>query len=208
MFYDQPSIDFLIDRVGWADAMQPTTLTISSQNLTSTSGRLFNSFNGMVIVENVWDTIVNEDADNQELNDVLYSLKKQSVLDVLSHVFDVNPKASLSYGTNEYPIDISNRDYSATIQGRNGLFDAAIGYTCAIKSIELILSSNRANGTERGNKFNWQTLKAELSGLKDEYGRQSNEGLESMKNREIQRIIKILWPDGGYPKLIGRSDLW
>lgn len=203
MFYDTTAIDFLIDRIGWPAAMPPTDLIIDTQNTESQSGRFVDEFNKMAIVENVWFSIVNKDATLDTLNYELYRLKKDGVLSALSLIFDNNERAYYKM-CNGVRKDISGIDYSGIIVTKGGLFDNAIGYAIACKTLELLITTNRANGTERGNKLNWETIKGELEGIKNEYGKNITTGLYSLRARAIGTIIDIMWPKTGRATLTAR----
>lgn len=158
----------------------------------------------MAIVENVWYSINNKDATQDTLNDELYRLKKEAVLHALSLIFDNNERAYYKI-CGDTRKDISGTDYSSTITSMDRLFDNVIGYSIACKTLELLITNSRSNGTERSDKWNWQTIKAELGGVKDEYGKTITIGLYSLRSKYVGTIIDILWPGNvGKPTLTGR----
>jgi hypothetical protein len=204
MFYDQTAIDYLIDRLGWAEPIPPTSLVIDSRNTLSNSGRYFDEFNKMVTVENVWSTINNATVQQADYNYYLYKLKQETVLFALSVIFDNNERAYYGYcGTNRK--DISGVDYSGIIPTKGGLFDNLIGYCMSCKALELFLTTNRKNGDERGNKFNYSNIQTELNGIKNEYGKTMTIGLYALKSMAAEKVIDILWPTNkNRPILTGR----
>lgn len=204
MFYDQTAIDYLIDRIGWAEAIPPTTIAVSVENTTSTSGRFFDEFFNLSKVENVFYAIDNAKIDNDTLNDELFRMKKAAVLMALDNIFDSNPRAHYKECRGSL-VDISSKDYSAIIPLKGRLFDSAIGYSMAIIVIDKLLTSIRANRTQRENKFDYQTLKAELEGIKDEFHNVVSVGLYGRLKSEIKSIIKIIFPDYSQATLRGVS---
>lgn len=203
MFYDDNDIQHLIDRIGWADSIQPSPLTIESRNLLSNSGRYVREFHKMAIVENVKETMPNAQADLPEFNDFLYSMKKEAVLSSLSLIFDNNERANYKM-TNCGRIDISGINYSGIITTKDRLFDDVIGYTIAAKTLELFQSSNRKNDDARGTKYNYSMLVGELSGIKNEIGKEISIGLYGLQKRAVWKISNILFPQNTTPSLTAR----
>ena len=205
MFYDSSAIQYLVDRIGWAAPIPPISLSLSPENNTATSQRYYNWFHRLATVENMAYTIANPDVVNDDFNDYLYDIKKQAVLSVLASVFDNCERANYRYGAYYTRVDISNIEYSDVIKtGKPSLFDNAIGYTAACKILEDLLSSVRKNGVEREIGFDWTQLKAELEGIRNEYGKIMTTGLYALKKMAIDSVIDILFPENAPPLLIGR----
>ena len=85
-------------------------------------------------------------------------------------------------------------DYSSTIINRPRIFDDAIGYSIAIKCLELFVSSSRKNLAERNAKLSYQNLKMELEGVRNESGHLVAKGLIMRKEFAIRQAQKILFP--------------
>lgn len=200
MFYDSATVDYLIDRLGWENAVPPSSIVVSAENHTSTSGRYYDEFFKMSIVENIEAAIHNSDATELTLNEFLFKLKKEAVMNMLDRVFDSNERAFYKTGNGGCVVDISGKDYSAIIPTKGRLFDAAIGYSMAKSVIQLLLTTGRENGTNRDNKFDYNYLKGELEGLKDENG-EVFKGINGYLNIEIGKIINILFPKRSTPIL-------
>ena len=113
--YNELSKIALESRIGWSNPIQPNSeITLTPENVVSVSDRFFNSFHQLAIVENVFYTIPNKDADNEELNEFLLNLKKQVVLQVLNKVFDSNIYARTK-STNDFVSVNYSLDYSELI---------------------------------------------------------------------------------------------
>ncbi len=147
----------------------------------------------MAIVENVFDTMPNRDADNDALKAYLDELKDQAVRSVLSKVFDNNERASIKVSAYGRRVDVSWTDYSAMIISRASVLDDAVGYQQACNVLELMLSTARSNTTERTGK-DYQTLKVELEGFTNEGGHLVSRGLFYKLNGAIISAIDILFP--------------
>lgn len=202
MFYNEATITFLEKRIGWPEIMPPTTIVISDTDLINgTSNRKFNYFSKFAIIENVYDAIVNANATSVTLEEQLSELRNQAALSALNDVFDSDERAyyfECAFGNR---IDISNKDYSDRIQSNARLFDNAVGYGVALKTVELLLSSSRINATNRSNKFTESELMTELHGLRNKDGKVLEMGLMAKYSIEIKKIIEILFPKVITPKL-------
>lgn len=192
--YNETSIQLLIDRIGWSDPIQPNTvITLSSENLESESGRFFDSFHSLAIVENVFACISNKDVDNEELNDILYKMKKDSVLEVLNKIFTTNP---LAYIKNQDGLISLNykTDYSVDVLTKTSLFDDSIGYSMAVRCLQLFISSTRSNLKERKIGQSYEQLKVELEGVTNTEGVLIAKGAIGYYDASIINAIKILFP--------------
>lgn len=194
MLYNGTSVDLLIGRIGWSQAVPPTTLVVDAPNLASSSGLFFNSFHELVTAENVNDCIRNLNIDVANLNVQLAKMKKDSALEVLNKVFDLNVLAN--YPTSEGVVS-TNYDvdgYDDLIASKLGVFDACIGYSMSVKALQLFITSERSNGTQRKMKAAYPYLKAELEGINDTDGNTMSSGANVQFTRSIKDAIEVLFP--------------
>jgi len=221
MLYNETAIQTLIDRIGWNQStIASLNLTISDENLESTSTRQYKSFHSTAIVENVYYCLENDLTDNSELNAELLKMKREVVIEVLAKIFDTNVLAnyaeiqgvkSLSYAT----------EYSGVIEAKQSVFDESIGWCMASKCLRMFLTTNRSNSTETNLGMNYDIMKYELDGIKNEYGRSIGKGTLDNYEAAVTNAINVLFPtykdpniipgDGNNlsaPTLRGRSDLW
>lgn len=188
--YSETSITNLINRIGWEKSLNSdVSIVVDSNNSTTTSGRKVNSFHQLVSIENIYSAVPEVQMQQLQFNQFLASIREQSVLEVVTAILDQHYLYNESF------------DYSAIIIEKSRLFDDAIGYTIAIKCLELFISSTRSNATERSNAMSFNTLKIELEGAKNERGHFIAKGIVYKRERAIQKAQTILFPD--FPKLIG-----
>lgn len=207
--YDNTSIQVLVDRVGWALPIPPSTIVLTSENTKSDSGRYYDAFHKMTIVENVFDVQPNHNISNTDFNLYLYGLKKAATMKVLSAIFDLNERANLSIATNGRRVDTSSTDYSQMITTRASIFDDCLGYQMACDVLEMILLTTRSNQTESISKYNYQQLKLELDGFTNEGGHLVSKGLHFKLNASIIKAIEILFPrDDRKQKTIRGVSVW
>lgn len=155
----------LNNRIGWE---QPpgADYVVSVDNESSGSGRYFQHEHNAVTIGNIHATIELENATDTQLNEYLARFKKQSIIQVLSDVFE-----------------------GAKIREiKPGSFDTAISQRMAVIILELIISSTRSNQRERITKEFANKLFYDL------YGNNSNEklpnfiGLKGRYEQEIKRL--------------------
>jgi hypothetical protein len=181
--YNEQSIASLITRIGWEKPLETDfAIELDEEVLTADSERKVNTFHQLVTVENVYAAVPEIEMGAEEFNGFLSSIRKQSVLEVLTAIFDKNEQY------------IETVDYSELILARPKLFDDAIGYSIAIKMLELFVSSGRINLAERNAKLSFQNLKLELNGIKNDNGVFVAKGLEYHFNKSIKDAQKILFP--------------
>ena len=210
MMYDNTAVESLVRRVGWRQAVQPNTaIVIDAANILSDSGRYFNDFHKLAIVENAVSAIPNSSVIASGYNSFLYDMKKAGVLKVLSLVFDINPRANYSFDGGGKRTDISGTDYTQTIIIRSNLFDEAIGYQVAYDTIELMLLTSRINMEERLSKMNFNEMKIEMGDFYND-GELVGKGILGKLNQVIERIIDILFPKPnlGKPYINAFSHKW
>lgn len=206
--YNTESINVLIDRVGWANVIEPSDIVVSEENLTSTSGRLFNSFHQLVTVENVFSAIPNKNANVQELNGKLYELKRQSVLDVLHKVYDMNLLATSATHNGFTSLNyLVGQDYSNIIIERSPVFDEAIGIRIAIKALELMLTTSRSNINTSNAKYSYNAIREALDGSFTAEGKLLSYGLYAKYNKVINDTINVLFLVKAGPEIYGDA-LW
>lgn len=181
--YSEQSIVSLVTRIGWEKPLDTAfAIELDEEVLTADSERKVNSFHQLVTVENVYAAVPEIDMEAVEFNGFLSSLRRQSVLEVLTAIFDKNEQY------------IETVDYSELILARPRLFDDAIGYCIAIKALELFIASSRNNLLERNAKLSFQNLKIELEGVRNDGGFFVAKGIIYKMERAIQKAQNILFP--------------
>lgn len=182
--YNEQSIASLVTRIGWEKPLDTAfAIELDEEVLTANSERKVNSFHQLVTVENVYAAVPEIEMEVADFNDFLSSLRRQSVLEVLTAIFDKNEQY------------IETVDYSELILARPRLFDDAIGYCIAIKALELFISSSRNNLLERNAKLSFQNLKIELEGVRNDGGFFVAKGIIYKMERAIQKAQNILFPN-------------
>lgn len=181
--YTEQSIVSLLTRIGWEKPLDTAfAITIDAEVLLADSERKVNSFHQLVTVENVYAAVPEIEMGAVDFNGFLSSIRKQSVLEVLTAIFDKNEQY------------IETVDYSEFILARPRLFDDAIGYCIAVKMLELFISSSRSNLLERNAKLTFQNLKIELEGVRNDSGFFVAKGIIYKMERAIQKAQNILFP--------------
>lgn len=184
----------LEDRIGWSNPIPPNTnIVLTVGSTLSTSGRFFDSFHKLCIVENIWKSIVNVDIENASFNAELLKLRKETVSEVLNKIFDTNPFAYAKENPN-WSNPNYKTDYSDVILEKQSLFDDCIGYAMAVRCLQLILSTTRSNIPERKNAEFYQIVKTELEGVVNENGILIANGINGQYNASIINAINILFP--------------
>ena len=193
--YSQNSIELLTDRVGWADIQESADFPIelSFENLTKTSGRTFDSFNSLVLPDNVYYAVVEDFTEETRFNDFLFDVKKQNVISVLTKIMNQNDLYCDSF------------DYDKTIETKAHLFDEPIGLSVACQMIEMFISTTRKNFNERNAKFAFQNLKIELEGVRNENGYKVALGVKDRLNYSIRRASDIIFPR---PIVVDSKKIW
>lgn len=181
--YSEQSIASLDTRIGWNKPSIEFAITLDEEVLTAGSGRKINSFHQLVTVENIYAAVPKIDMEVVDFNDFLSSIRKQSVLEVLTAIFDKNEQY------------VEGTDYSELIISRPRLFDDAIGYCVVIKMLELFISSSRSNLLERNTKLSFQNLKLELNGVRNDNGAYVAKGIEYHYKEALKNAQKILFPN-------------
>lgn len=181
--YSELSIASLVTRIGWEKPLDTAfAIEIDEEVLSADSERKVNSFHQLVTVENVYAAVPEIDMEVVSFNDFLSSIRKQSVMEVLTAVFDQHT----SYD--------EVVDYSQIIISRPRLFDDAIGYCIAIKMLELFISSGRKNLADRNAKLSFQSLKLDLEGVRNDGGFYVAKGIKYELKSAITKAQKVIFP--------------
>lgn len=181
--YSELSIESLATRIGWEKPLDTAfAIEIDEEVLSADSERKVNSFHQLVTVENVYAAVPEIDMEVVSFNGFLSSIRKQSVMEVLTAVFDQHT----SYD--------EVVDYSQIIISRPRLFDDAIGYCIAIKMLELFISSGRKNLSDRNAKLSFQSLKLDLEGVRNDGGFYVAKGIKYELKSAITKAQKVIFP--------------
>lgn len=208
--YNSTTITLLTERVGWSQAVPPTSLVVSAGNLTSTSGRFFDSFHTLVTAENVNDSVINLKIDTTNLNAYLAKMRKDAVLEVLNKLFDTNDLANYASTRTERSINYDANGYDALINKYQTVFDQAIGYSMAVRAIQLFITSERSNSAQRKMKASYEFLKSEIEGIRGPDGEVIAKGVNALFTLAIEDAKAILFPVIKIPEatLTDRSGYW
>jgi hypothetical protein len=87
MFNRTKVVDNLIGLVGWKQSTNPDYPTLDAQNLTTNSGRVFNS-NAFVKLETLYDNEDYAETDEPQFNTSLLELQKTAITNVMDSVFN------------------------------------------------------------------------------------------------------------------------
>jgi hypothetical protein len=181
--YNGQSITSLNTRIGWEKPLDTAfAIELDEEVLTADSARKVNSFHQLVTVENVYAAVPEIDMEAVDFNGFLSSVRQQSVLEVLTAIFDKSE------------MYVEETDYSALIIAKPRLFDDAIGYCIAVKMLELFISSSRNNLLERNAKLSFQNLKIELEGVRNDGGFYVATGIKYELKSAITKTQNILFP--------------
>lgn len=181
--YSPESIQSLVDRIGFANAINSDFgITISQEVILSNSGRYVNSFHQLATVENLYSAVSEPNMAELAFNDYLQGIKTQAVIEVLTEVIDMDSRSDTA------------TDYSDTIITNPYIFDNAIGYTIAVKCLELMVSTARKNLIERNAKLAVNNLKMELEGVKTDAGVTVSNGIKRERYYAIRKAKEVIFP--------------
>lgn len=207
MTYSTEAIQALIDRVGWANAVPPSSIAVSTANHTSDSGLYFRGFHPMATIENVNDFFGAGGSSETDLNAFAYDMKNAAANKVLMDVFQLNVRASYTIRYDKVKVDVSSTDYSSVILTKP-VFDNAYGYRMAIDVLELMLNTNRTNNTEKKLMTDGR-LRLELEGMFNDDGKVVTKGLYAKYQFAITTIIDVLFPEiEQKPFIRNASNMW
>lgn len=191
--YSQESIDVLINRIGWSELSSGLPFDLSDSNKTADSGKTFNWYHSLVLVDAIYAAVPEVNMEAEEFNNYLSEVRKQAVASVLTSILD-------------YHIDYDpTKDYSSILTNRPTLFDDAIGYSVAIKMIELFISTTRSNFQERNAKMAYNTLKIELEGARNDNGHFVAKGIIYKLEQSIKKAQKVIFP---YKVVVQNGNAW
>lgn len=169
--------ELLVDRIGWDKYPTTFTHTLDSENLTTDSGRLFNSDeHAFVTLDNIYWTMQVPNSDAATFNAHLKRMRNQVILLVLADVFKVD----------DIQEDVLTNNITA--------FDNAISKRMAIVVGETILTSTQSNRVELITKEMTQKIFFELNGNADSSSSRANSnfptfiGLKSRYGQEIEKL--------------------
>ncbi len=191
--YSQEAIDAIVNRIGWSELSSGLPFDLSEENKTAESGKTFNWYHSLVLVDNIYAAVPEVNMADEEFNNYLSEIRKQAVASVLTSILDYHP---------DYD---PKKDYSNIITDRPTLFDDAIGYSVAIKMIELFLSTTRSNFQERSAKMSYQTLKVELEGARNDNGHFVAKGIIYKLEQSIRKAQKVIFP---YKVVVKNGNAW
>src|SRR5690606_7703446 len=152
--YSDSSKILISKRVGWefpANSLLP--IDINEENQIATSGRYVNSFHQLATVFNLFYTVNEKLSEEDEFNNLLDTVRKQSAIEVMNKMLDQHHCYDFEY------------EYDKKIDKYQSLFDEPLGYLMAIKCVETFISSERSNYIERNAKLSYEMLKIELEGV-------------------------------------------
>lgn len=181
--YSPESIQSLVDRIGFAEPINSDfAITISGEVILSNSGRYVNSFHQLATVENLYSAVSQPNMAEEDFNNYLQGIKKQAVIEILTEIIDQDSRS------------ITTNDYSNLIISNPYIFDNAIGYTIAVKCLELFISSVRKNLVERNAKLAMNNLKMELEGVKTDSGVLVASGIKRERYYAIKKAKEVIFP--------------
>lgn len=194
MYYSPESIKAVADRIGWPPPIEPSNIVLSYDNLLANSGRKFNAFHALVTVMNIKAVLPDANTSNDTMNDTLFSFKKQGVLQILNAIFNNNIRAHYTYNKRGRKVARLSTDYTDMILNNLSVFDEAYGLQVALDILQLHLTSNRSNATERNVK-EVQTIRLDLEGVYDDAGKEISPGIKGRLAKAIAEAIDILFPE-------------
>lgn len=181
--YNPESIQTLVDRIGFYKKVDSNLLfTLYPEVVLSNSKRYVNSFHQLAIVENIYFAVPQINMIDLDFNEYLHEIKIQSVNEVLTLILNRDVSYQL------------NNDYSEMIIGNPEIFDDAIGYTIAVKCLELFVSTSRKNLSERNAKLAYEKLMIELEGMKNENGKVVVNGIKRERYFAVKQAKNIIFP--------------
>lgn len=181
--YSPESIQSLVERIGFAEpVMTDFAVSLSPEVVLSTSGRYVNSYHQLATAENIYEAVPQPSMEELPFNTYLQSMKTQAVQESLTEVINKDSRSSIT------------TDYSNTILTNPYIFDDVIGYTIAIKCLELFISTSRKNLFERNAKEALTMLKVELEGMRNESGAVVAQGIKRERYYAIRKAKDVIFP--------------
>lgn len=181
--YSESSISAIANRIGWGKPqVDGFAITLDEAIENGTSKRNFQSFHQLVTVENVLAAVPDAAISSIEFNAKLSEIRDNAARAVLTLIIDLNPNSIL------------DSDYSEIIITNPVLFENAVGYKVAISVLELFISTERLNTTERAAQMAIYSLKLEIEGWKNESGITVANGLGQKLNKAVTMASNKLFP--------------
>lgn len=181
--YSELSIETISKRIGWGKPqVDGFTILIDEAIENGTSKRNFQSFHQLVTLENVFAAVPDPNISDEDFNAKLEQIRDNATRAILTMIIDLNP------------ISVFETDYSDIIIANPVLFDDALGYSVAITVLELLISTERLNTTDRSAQMAISSLKLEIEGWKNESGITVANGLGQKLNKSVIMASKKLFP--------------
>jgi hypothetical protein len=181
--YSEQSIKAVSNRIGWGKPQVDGFAIILDEAIENgTSKRNFQSFHQLVTVENVLAAVPDAAISDADFNTKLSEIRENAAIAVLNLIINLNPNSIL------------DSDYSEIIIANPALFEDALGYKVAISVLELFISTERLNTTERSAQMAISSLKLEIEGWKNESGITVANGLGQKLNKAITMASHKLFP--------------
>lgn len=191
--YTQEAIDVLINRIGWSELSSGLPFGLTAENKTANSSKMFNWYHSLVLVDNIYASVPEVEMSQDNFNRYLKDIRTQAVLTVLTSILDTH--------VNYDPLI----DYSNIITQRQAIFDDAIGFSVAVKMLELFISTTRSNPEERSAKMSYQALKVELEGARNDNGHFVAKGIIFKLDQSIKNAQKVIFP---YKVVVNNGNAW
>lgn len=181
--YSEQSIQIISNRIGWGKPqVGGFAITVDEATQNGESKRNFQSFHQLVTVENVLAAVPDPNIDAVDFNFKLAEIRDNATRAVLTLIIDLNPNSVLE------------TDYSDTIITNAVLFDDAVGYKVAISVLEMFISTERKNFSERSAQMAISSLKLEIEGWKNESGITVANGLGQKLDKAVRKASIKLFP--------------
>lgn len=190
--YSESSKQVLEARIGFGKHSKETVI-ITESNETGTSGRLLSFFHPLATVVNLYASVEDIDISDDDFNAFLSQFRKDAVASATTRVL------------NFHTLYDEAVDYSDIIVDHANLFDEVIGYTMAIKAIEMLISTTRINDEERNASMAYEKLKVELEGVVNSEGIVRSKGLNRLLNYSIRKAARIIFKK---PPIITGNSVW
>ena len=181
--YSEQSIQIISNRIGWGKPqVGGFAIAVDEATQNGESKRNFQSFHQLVTVENVLAAVPDPNIDAVDFNAKLSEIRDNATRAVLTLIIDLNPNS------------VFETDYSNTIITNPVLFDDAVGYKVAISVLEMFISTERKNFSERSAQMAISSLKLEIEGWKNESGITVANGLGQKLDKAVRKASAKLFP--------------
>lgn len=192
--YSQEALQVIASRVGFRQALDNTGVIQIGESISSSESSMeVTNFHQLASVENIYSAVSVVNMEMDAFNAFLSSMRLKAAKSIINQILEKHE---------EYNPEI---DYSDLLLEKKHLFDDALGFTLAVKVLELFVSSNRKNLTERNSSLSFQSLKIELEGAKNDRGYTVAKGIEYKRFKSIQEAKVLIFPQ---PTGITGSNNW